>query len=59
MVESFDTNLILRGGTVTFTGSVTDYTARQKLTSLDIYVNDTSASAVQTYAKLFAGYGDS
>ena len=59
VVESFDTNLILRGGTVTFTGSVTDYTARQKLTSLDIYVNDTSASAVQTYAKLFAGYGDS
>ena len=59
VVESFDTNLILQDGTVTFTGSVTDYTVRQKLTTLDIYVNEASASATKTYAKLFAGYGDS
>lgn len=59
VVESFDTNLIIQDGDITFTGSVTDYTVRQKLTTLDIYVNEASASAAKTYAKLFAGYGDS
>jgi len=57
-VASFDCNLIIEDGNVSFTGDYIDYNARVKLTSLDIYVNRDSASAVDTYTKLFAGYGD-
>ncbi len=56
--ESFDTNLIIKDGKIDFIGDFIDYTARKRLTSLDIYVNDASASAVATYSSLFAGYGD-
>ncbi len=57
-VASFDTNLILLDGSIDFTGTIIDYNARKRLTSFDIYVNKENASAVSTYADLFAGYGD-
>ncbi|MBQ2734159.1 MAG: DUF5110 domain-containing protein [Clostridia bacterium] len=57
-VTSFDTNLVIRDGKISFTGTYIDYNARKRLTSLDIYVNRDSASAVSTYTELFAGYGD-
>ncbi len=57
-VASFDTNLMIKDGKITFTGKYVDYNARKRLTSLDIYVNKESASAVSTYTELFAGYGD-
>ncbi len=57
-VTSFDTNLVIKDGKISFTGKYIDYNARKRLTSLDIYVNRESASAVSTYTELFAGYGD-
>ena len=57
-VTSFDANLIIKDGKIDFTGTYVDYNARKRLTSLDIYVNRESASAVSTYTELFAGYGD-
>lgn len=57
-VTSFDTNLIIKEGKISFAGKYVDYNARKRLTSLDIYVNKDSASAVSTYTELFAGYGD-
>ena len=57
-VDSFDSNLIIKDGNVNFIGDYIDYNARKRLTTLDIYVNDASASAVATYSSLFAGYGD-
>ena len=59
VVEYFDVNLLLKDGYIDFTGSVTDFGARQKLTNLDIYVNTNSESAVRTYNAIFRGYGDS
>ena len=57
-VASFDTNLVLLDGTISFTGNVIDYNARKRLTSLDIYVNSASSDAVAAYTKYFAGYGE-
>ena len=57
-VDSFDSNLIIKNGTVNFVGELIDYNERSKLTTLDIYVDETSISAISTYSLLFAGYGD-
>ncbi len=57
-VNSFDSNLVLKEGKVSFTGDYIDYNSRVKLTSLDIYVNSNSPSAVSSYGELFSGYGD-
>ncbi len=57
-VASFDSNLIIKDGKINYIGNFIDYNARKRLTTLDIYVNDSSASALSTYSSLFAGYGD-
>ncbi|MBE6679991.1 MAG: DUF5110 domain-containing protein [Ruminococcaceae bacterium] len=56
--DSYSANLILKDGVVDFTGTYMDYNGRTRISDLDIYVNDASASAVATYASMFAGYGD-
>ena len=58
-VSSFDTDLILTDGVITFTGDFIDYNARNRLTSLDVFVNEASSAALKSYSALFAGYGDS
>ena len=56
--DSLSVNLILQDGLLDFTGSYIDYNSRTRISDLDIYVNDASASAVSTYSSTFAGYGD-
>jgi len=55
---SFDTDLYLLDGTLSFTGSGMDWDQRERMSTLDIFVDPTSANAVQSYLRYFAGYGD-
>lgn len=57
-VTSFDSNLIVLDGIVTFTRNFIDYNARKRMTTLDIYYDKASASAKTSYETYFKGYGD-
>ncbi len=57
-VFNFDTDLYLLDGKVTFTGTGMDYKQRERLSGLRIFVDPDSADAMDSYLRLFAGYGD-
>ena len=57
-VTSFDSNLILLDGKVDFTENFIDYTARKRMTTLDIYYDTASEAATTSYETYFKGYGD-
>ena len=57
-VTSFDSNLIVLDGVVDFTENFIDYTARKRMTTLDIYYDEASTTAKTSFETYFKGYGD-
>ena len=57
-VMYFKTNLYLEDGNFNFVSNIVDFVTRTHITEFNIFVNPDSDSAIWSYAKLFAGYGD-
>ena len=57
-VMYFATNLYLEDGSFEFVGENADFVTRIRMTEFNIFVNPNSETAVWSYAKQFAGYGD-